>query len=153
MFELLLTLHIFSAFWLMSHLIGSAYWKARADRSDNREQIADTARALVRSDLIFNGPGIVGLLATGIWMGGMTGWDRFQEPWLGISFALTLLLAILWLAVLMPQQRRMARLAREILGGNPHVEAYQKVSKVWSITGGIATLIPVIVLFLMVFKP
>lgn len=153
MFELLLTLHIFSAFLLMSHLISSAFWKARADKSDNREQIADTTRALVRSDLMFNGPGIVGLLATGIWMGGLTGWERFQEPWLAISFALTVLLAILWLAVLMPQQRRMARLAREILGGNPHVEAYKKASRVWSIMGGIATLIPIIVLFLMVFKP
>ena len=153
MFEVLLTLHIFSAIWLMSHLIGSAFWKARADRSDNREQIASTARALVLSDLVFNAPGIVGLLVTGIWMGGMTGWRRFEEPWLAISFALTVLLVILWLAVLMPQQRRMARLAREILGGNPHVEAYKKASRVWSIAGGIATLIPIIVLFLMVFKP
>lgn len=153
MFELLLTLHIFSAFWLMSHLISSAFWKARADKSDNREQIANTARALVWSDLVFNGPGIFGLLVTGIWMGSMTGWDRFQEPWLAISFILTLLLAVLWLAVLMPQQRRMSRLAREILGGNPHVEAYKRASMVWSITGGIATLIPVIVLVLMVFKP
>ena len=57
MFELLLTLHIFFAIWLMSHLISSAFWKARADRSGNAETIATAAQALARSDLTFTGPG------------------------------------------------------------------------------------------------
>ena len=153
MLELLLTLHIFFAFLLMTHLIGSAFWKARADRSGNADTIATTAQGLVRADLMFGGPGIVGLLATGIWMGGITGWERFEEPWLAISFALTVLVAILWLAVLMPQGRRIARLARENLEGNPHVDRYRQASRIWSIAGGVATLIPIIVLFLMVFKP
>ena len=153
MFELLLTLHIFSAIWLMSHLISSAYWKVRADRSGNHDQVVNTTQALVRSDLMFTGPGIVGLLLTGIWMGGMTGWDRFQEPWLAASFLLTLLVGVLWLAVLMPQQRKMARLAREIAHGNPDINSYRRSSKVWSMAGGMMTLIPLVVLFLMVFKP
>ena len=153
MFKLLLALHILSAIWLMTHLIGAAYWKARTDRTGNLEAMAATAQAMVRSDLMFTGPGIIGLMVTGIWMAGMTGWERFQEPWLGISFFLTLLVAVLWLAVLMPQQRRMARFARENLEGSPHVDRYHRAGKVWKITGGIVTLIPIIVLFLMVFKP
>lgn len=153
MFNLLLTLHILSAICLMTNLVNSAFWKARANRTGNLETIATVSQALVRSDLVFTGPGIVGLLVTGIWMGGMTGWQRFQEPWLGISFFLTLLVGILWLAVLMPQVRKMARFARENLEGSPHIDRYHRASRIWSITGGIATLIPVIVLFLMVFKP
>ena len=153
MFELLLALHILSAIWLMTHLISSAFWKARADRSGNLEATAIMAQAMSRSDLMFTGPGIVGLLVTGIWMAGMTGWERFQEPWLGASFFLTLLMAVLWLAVLMPQQRRMARFARENLEGSPHIDRYHRAGRIWSITGGIVTLIPVVVLFLMVFKP
>ncbi len=153
MLELLLTLHIFSAVWLMSHLISSAFWKARADRSGSPEHVATTTRALVRSDLTFTAPGIIGLLVTGIGMGGITGWERFQEPWLAVSFLLTLLIAALWLAILMPQQRRMARLAQEALAGSHQESAYQQASKIWNITGGIVTLIPIVVLFLMVFKP
>ena len=118
MLELLLTLHILSAIWLMGYLINSAYWKKRADRSGNPETIATTAQALVRADLIFMGPGIAGLLATGIWMGGITGWDRFEEPWLAVSFILTVVIVVLWLAVLLPQQRRMARYASETLEGS-----------------------------------
>ena len=153
MLNLLLTLHIFFAIWLMSHLISSAYWKARTDRSGNAETIASASQALARSGLIFAAPGIVGLLVTGIWMAGLTGWDRFQEPWLAVSFILTVLMVILWLAVLWPQERRMAQFAREQLQGSPHTGRYERASRVWNIAGGIVTLIPVVVLFLMVFKP
>ena len=153
MFSLLLALHIFFAIWLMSHLISSAYWKARSDRSGNAETIANTSQGLARSSLTFAGPGILGLLVTGIWMGGLTGWDRFQEPWLAISFALTVLMSVLWLAVLWPQERRMAQFSREQLYGSPHTGRYERASLIWKIAGGIVTLIPVVVLFLMVFKP
>ena len=153
MLELLLTLHILSAIWLMGYLINSAYWKKRADRSGNPETIATTAQALVRADLIFMGPGIAGLLATGIWMGGITGWDRFQEPWLAASFILTIIIVVLWLAVLLPQQRRMARYASETLEGADHSESYQRASKLWNMVTGLVTLIPLVVLVLMVFKP
>lgn len=153
MLELLLTLHILSAIWLIGYLINSAYWKKRADRSGNPETIATTTQALVRADLVFMGPGIAGLLATGIWMGGITGWDRFQEPWLSASFILTIIIVILWLAVLLPQQRRMAQYASETLEGSDHSENYQRASKLWNMVAGVVTLIPLIVLVLMVFKP
>ena len=153
MLNLLLTLHILSAVWLMGHLVSSAFWKARADRTGNPQTIATTAQALVRSDFTFTLPGIVVLLGTGIWMAGLTGWDRFQELWLGTSFVLVIVMVIIWLAVLLPQQRRMARFAAETLEGVDQGANYQRASKLWSMAGGIMTLIPVLVLFLMVFKP
>ena len=59
MLELLLTLHILSAIWLMTNLIGAACWKKRADWFGTPEQMATTAQALVRSDLIFTAPTII----------------------------------------------------------------------------------------------
>ena len=153
MLQILLVSHIFFAIWLMGHLITSAFWKKRADRSGNLDHIASTAQALVRADYTFTGPGIVGLLVTGIWLGGLTGWDRFQELWLSISLLLIIVIVILWLAVLMPQQRRMARLAQESIAGGSLQADYQRAGKIWSIAGGITTLIPIIILFLMVLKP
>ena len=153
MLQILLTLHIFFAVWLMSHLISAAFWKARADRSGNLEHIAATTQSLVRSDYTFTGPGIIGLLLTGIWMAGLTGWERFQELWLGLSFVLIIVIAILWLALLLPQQRRMARLARAGADSGSPQPDYQRASKIWNIAGGIVTLIPILILFLMVFKP
>ena len=153
MLELALTLHIFSAIWLIGYLINSAYWKKRADRSGSPETIATTSQALVRADLMFMGPGIAGLLVTGTWLGGITGWDRFQEPWLAASFILTIIIIILWLAVLLPQQRRMAAFANQSMEGIDQTDNYQKASKLWNMVAGVVTLIPLVVLVLMVFKP
>ena len=153
MFQLILTLHILFSIWLMAHLISSAFWKKRADSSGNWTTIATGARALVRSDYTFMAPGVVGLLATGITLGGLTGWDRFQEPWLAVSFLLTIVIVVLWLGLLFPLQRRMSRFAAATSDGLDHADDYQRSSKTWHVVGGVVTLIPLVVLILMVFKP
>ena len=86
-------------------------------------------------------------------MVGMTGWERFQEPWLAVSLTLVVLVGVLWVAVLLPLQIRMARLARQGLKQGSRDPAYDRASRLWAVSGGIATLLPVVVLFLMVLKP
>ena len=153
MLQVLLILHILAAIVFVGNIITSAFWKAQADRSGNLEIIAITARSLLRADYIFTGPGIAVLLVTGIWMVGMSGWEGFQEPWLGGSFVLLIITGIIWLAVLLPQQRRMVRLAQEGAAAGAPSPDYRKASRIWSMFGGIATLLPVLILVLMVLKP
>src|SRR5918992_4066416 len=98
--EVLLALHILSAIVFVGNIITAAFWKVRADRSGNLETIALTTRAVLIADRAFTGPGIVVLLGTGIAMVGLTGWERFQELWLGLSFVLLIVTAIIWLAAL-----------------------------------------------------
>ena len=153
MLSLLLVLHILAAATLMGHLTTAAFWKKRADRSGNPEQMAATAQALGRADFTFTGPSLAVLLITGIWMGGLTGWERFQEPWLAISFLLLIVIVILWLAALRPLHRRLARQAQEGVAAGGMPPAYQKSSKIWEMVNGIATLLPLVILILMVVKP
>ena len=153
MLNILLVLHILAAATLMGHLTTAAFWKKRADRSGNLEQIAANAQALGRADFTFTAPSLVILLLTGIWMGGLTGWQRFQEPWLAISFLLLIVIILLWLVVLFPMHRRMARQAQEGIAAGSLPAAYRRSSKIWEGVNGIATLLPLIILFLMVFKP
>ena len=155
MLQVLLVLHILAAIVFVGNIITAAFWKAQADRSENLETIAITARSLLKADYIFTAPGIVVLLVTGIWMVGLSvgSWERFQEPWLGGSFVLLIITAIIWLAVLLPQQRRMVRLAQEGADAGALGPEYRKASRIWSMFGGIATLLPVLILFLMVLKP
>ena len=47
----------------------------------------------------------------------------------------------------------MARLAAESGQRGSPDPAYRQASRRWAIFGGIATLLPVLILFLMVFKP
>ena len=153
MLQVLLALHILAAVIFVGNIITAAFWKTRADRSGNLETIAITARSLLQADYIFTAPGIVVLLITGIWMVGLSDWGRFQEPWLGGSFALLIVTGIIWLAVLLPQQRRMVRLAQEGADAGALGPEYCRAGRIWSMFGGIATLLPILILFLMVFKP
>ncbi len=153
MLQVLLALHILAAVVFVGNIITAAFWKVRADRSGNLETIAITARSLLQADYVFTAPGIVVLLVTGIWMVGLSDWARFQEPWLGGSFLLLIITGVIWLAVLLPQQRRMVRLAQEGADAGALGPEYRRAGRIWSMFGGIATLLPILILFLMVFKP
>ena len=153
MLQVLLALHILAAVVFVGNIITAAFWKTRADRSGNLETIAITARSLLQADYVFTAPGIVVLLVTGIWMVGLSDWARFQEPWLGGSFVLLIITGAIWLAVLLPQQRRMVRLAQEGADAGALGPEYRRAGRIWSMFGGIATLLPILILFLMVFKP
>ena len=72
MLQVLLVLHILAAVVFVGNIITAAFWKAQADRSENLETIAITARSLLKADYIFTAPGIVVLLVTGIWMVGLS---------------------------------------------------------------------------------
>jgi uncharacterized membrane protein len=153
LFKILLAVHILSAVVFVGNIITAAFWKVRADNSGNLETIALTSRAILIADYSFTGPGILGLLGTGIAMVGITGWERFQEFWLSLSLILLIITGIIWLAILLPLQFRMARLSREsVTSGSLHPE-YRRASTRWAMFGGIATLLPLAILFLMVIKP
>ena len=151
--QILLVLHILAAIIFMGNIITAAFWKVRADRSGNLETMALTTRAVLLADNVFTGPGILVLLGTGIAMVGITSWSRFQELWLSLALVLIIITGIIWAVVLLPAQKRMARLASEGAASGSLDPAYWKSSRTWAIFGGIATLLPIIILFLMVLKP
>lgn len=152
-FRILLAIHILSAVVFLGNVITAAFWKVRADRSGSLEAIASAARGVTTADYAFTLPGLLGVLITGFLMVGLTGWQRSQEPWLGTSLGLLILTGVIWLALLLPLQRRMARLALESVPRGALDPAYTRASRRWAMLGGIATLLPVVILFLMVLKP
>ena len=153
LFQIILAIHILSAVVLIGNLITSAFWKVRGDQTSNLETIASTCRALLRADYMFTIPGIVVLWASGMLLVAFTGWQRFEQLWLGLSFVLLIVVTIIWLVALLPMQRRMARLTQESLSRGQLDQAYSRASRRWSMFGGIATLLVVIILFLMVLRP
>ena len=153
MLQVLLALHILGAIVFVGNIITAAFWKARADRSGDLQTIAFTARAIVQADFAFTTPGIVVLLATGIAMVGITDWARFQETWLSVSFVLLIITVIIWFARLLPLQLTMRRTAQESAAAGTLDSAFTRAGKQWAMFGGIATLLPIIILFLMVLKP
>ena len=153
MLRILIALHVFFAVVYLGNLITAAFWKIRADRSGSLEAMAVASRLALLSGCFFTGPGIAGLFVTGTIIVGMTDWRRFEEPWLAASFVMLVVAAVIWLAVMVPLERRMMRLARDGVSRGVVDPDYRRLSRLWAIFGGIATLIPMIILFLMVIRP
>ena len=151
--RILLAIHLLAAVIFVGNIITATFWKVRADKSGNLESMALTSRSLQLADLAFTMPGILGLLVTGVWMVGITGWQRFQEPWLGISFVLLIITATIWAAGMVQLQKRMTRLARDKAAACQPNSEYRRASRTWSMMGGAATLLPVVILVLMVLRP
>jgi uncharacterized membrane protein len=59
----------------------------------------------------------------------------------------------LWVAVLVPIQVQQARLARGFAPGAEIPERYWRLGRTWTLVGGVATILPLVNVFLMVFKP
>ena len=153
MFQFILAIHILAAVIFLGNIITTAFWKVRSDRSGNLESMALTSRAILLADYVFTGPGIAALLITGILLAGLSGWERFQELWLALSLALLFLTAFIWAGALIPLQLRMVRISQEGLASGSLLPAYTSTSRRWPMFGGIATLLPIIILFLMVLRP
>ncbi len=147
-----LFMHIIGAVLFIGNIIMAAYWKLGADRSGNLAVIHKSASDVMRADYVFTIPGIALLLTSGHVMADQYGYDIFSWSWLGISYGLLILSGVLWAVVLLPTQRRMIREAALSLQQNRLTEGYRKASMRWNAFGSVATILPLTVLLLMVFK-
>ena len=60
----------------------------------------------------------------------------------------------IWLAILVPLQKSMVRITHEAADlGLALSDAFYRVHRRWMMWGGIATLLPLVVVYLMVYKP
>ena len=153
MFSILLLLHVLASIIFIGNNITGVFWKVRADKTRNLDVISNSADALLRADYQFTLPSLVVLFITGIWMGGLTGWERFQEIWLGSSFVLLVIIALIWVVILSPKLRTLVRIAAECAETGKLSQEYTAVSRIWAIWSGIVTLLPIIILILMVLRP
>ncbi len=142
-----LYMHIFGAILFMGNIIVTAAWASLARRSGQAETIRFASRGILLNDVIFTTPGVILLVLNG----GIIGTPYFQSgaSWLIVSLVLFVLSAIVWLAVLVPAQKRLVALSEEA----EIPDEWHAVAKKWFMWGGIATILPLIILVLMVVKP
>lgn len=142
-----LFMHILGAIVFMGNIIVSAAWLSMARRSGSGGAVQMATRAVVVTDVLFTLPGSLLLLLNGGILG--TVFFKAKAVWIFASIALFLVSAAIWLAVLVPLQRRMLAVAQSEPAG---AEMDGLMAK-WFRFGGIAALLPLIVLVLMVVKP
>ena len=137
----------------MGNIVVTALWKSLADRTGDPKIVAYAQRLVTVTDIVFTGLGAFVVLATGMFMIGAFGEEPFRLAWLGLGLALFLASALLWAAVLVPIQVRQARLAKGFAQGGTIPPEFWRLGRLWNAVGAVATILPLVNVFLMVLKP
>ena len=146
-------IHVLGAILFVGNLLVTAVWKMLADRTRNGRVIAFAQRLVSVTDVAFTGVGAVIVLLTGLLMIIPYGIELWNIPWLMWGLGLFVVSALLWVMVLVPVQIKQAQLARGFSEGGAISDDYWRLARLWAIVGTVATLLPVVNVFLMVYKP
>ncbi len=147
------TIHLLGVVLFLGNIIITGWWKVMADRTGNPQIIAFAQRQVTLTDFVFTAGGAALLLAAGLSNVVVHGMDVFQIRWLSWGFWLFNVSGLIWVFILIPVQIRQARMARGFADGGEIPPEYWLMSRQWQIWGTIATLLPLMNLYWMVFKP
>jgi uncharacterized membrane protein len=147
--RILLVLHVLGAVLFIGNIITAAFWKLRAEREGNPQVIASAAKQVMSADYWFTIPGIVLLLSTGHVLMVHSGYSLLSFSWISLAYGMFILTGMLWMVVLVPAQRAMIRHSKKGL----LTAEYRWASHTWNLWGTIATVLPLVTLYLMVVKP
>lgn len=146
-------LHLMSAVVFLGNLIVSAMWKLQADRSGDPSVAAFGTRLVARTDKIFTGPAAFIVLMTGGMLPTAGGYGFGGQGWIHAGATAFVVSALIWFFVLIPIQRKQSAMAAAFGEADAIPADYLALTKRWAMWGGIATLLPIVGMGLMVYKP
>lgn len=152
-YTLLKSLHILAVVVFLGNVITGLFWKRHADRTGDPRLMAHALEGVIRADLWFTLPSVLGIIVSGVWAAQVAGYPIFGTGWIWQSivlFSLSGALFGIWVAPLQKKLRRLA--AAGVEGGELDRDRYRRLSLAWEITGLLATVTPLGALFLMVAK-
>lgn len=147
-------LHVIAVVMFLGNIVTGVFWHKHALRTRDPRLIAHTMDGVIRSDRLFTMPGVVIIIASGVFTAMQLGLPLLRTGWILWSLVLFGISGAVFMAKLGPLQRRMRDFAQAgATGGNFDLAAYERLSKQWDFWGAVATLAPLGALALMVLKP
>jgi uncharacterized membrane protein len=145
------TLHIVGAVLFIGNIIVTGWWKVMADRTRDPRIVAFAQRQVTLTDWVFTLGGVTLVTIGGI--GNTLTHDMSQTtPWLLLGNILFGSSGVIWCAVLIPLQRKLGRMAKDFAAGGDIPAEYWRLERYWLLFGFLATVIPLAVIPVMVFK-
>ena len=145
-------LHIFGAMLFLGNIIVTAFWKVFADYSKDWRVIAFSQRLVTYTDIFFTTIGVIIIASTGMLMAKHYG-NYLQIKWIAWGLSLFIASGIIWVFLLIPLQIKLHRISKQFKNNQTIPGDYWRFEKFWMIFGIIATILPLINLYWMVFKP
>jgi len=140
--------HVLSACLFLGNVVVSGTWAALAERTRNYEVIAFSNRLVLVTDLLFTLTGALLVVITGSVMAHRYG-GASSQGWIAWSYALFTISGLIWALVLVPIQLRQRTLLKR---DRAITTEYLRLSRVWQVSGAIATVVPLPILYLMITK-
>lgn len=145
-------IHIFGAVLFVGNIIVSALWKVLADRTGELLVIRYATRTVNRADVFFTVGGIILLLGAGHAMAPEYG-GVAANKWIMWSYTLLIGSGLIWALILVPVQIGQSRLLDKLGSQDSIPDRYWKLATIWAVAGVVASVLPVIAIYLMVAKP
>ena len=143
-------LHVLSACLFLGNVVVSGTWAFLAERTRNFEVISFSNRLVLITDLMFTLTGALLVVYTGSLMSQRyAGAPAESQAWISWSYMLFGLSGAIWALVLVPIQLRQRVLLNRHL---TITSEYLKLSRIWQISGAIATIVPLPIVYLMIVK-
>lgn len=157
------SLHLLGVILFMGNIIITGWWKVMADRTGNPSIIAFAQRQVTLTDFVFTAGGALLVLITGLANAAALGLSvkhymvvdvsTFPTLWLKHGYWYFIASGVIWVLVLIPVQIMQARMARQFALTGVIPPRYWTLGRIWLWAGVLATLIPLVNLYWMVFKP
>ena len=149
---LLKSLHLLGVVIFLGNIIVTAVWKALADHTKEPAVIGYAQRLVNVTDIFFTALGALLIYTTGQLLTPAFG-SVMNTPWITLGLSLFIASGIIWVFILIPVQIMQSRLTRGLTPGCDIPAGYWRLSRTWMAFGILATLLPLINLYVMVFKP
>jgi uncharacterized membrane protein len=151
--EAWLALHILGVILFLGNIVVTAVWKTLADRTRSPHVVAFSQRLVTVTDIGFTATGVVLIVVSGHVMAEDYGGVFSGPTWLTVGWSLFLASGVIWVGALVPIEVMQARLARLFRDQATIPDRYWRLSALWSLFGTVATVLPLLNLYFMVFKP
>jgi uncharacterized membrane protein len=153
MYLALKLLHVVAVIIFLGNITTGLFWHAHAARTRDPKLIAHTMDGIIRSDRWFTLPGVVGIIAAGVFLAIYGHFPLLRTPWILWTLVLFAISGIVFGARVAPLQRELKSIAENGMKGTFDYERYRALALRWEVWGAIALLAPVAGLALMVLKP
>ncbi|MBI5164340.1 MAG: DUF2269 domain-containing protein [Magnetospirillum sp.] len=148
---LLKSVHLVGVVLFVGNIVVTGWWKVMADRTGDPRIVAFAQRQVTLTDWVFTLGGVSLVAVGGI---GNALWHNMPltTPWLLAGNILFLASGIIWVAILLPLQRKLGRMARAFAAAPRIPAAYWPAERLWLAFGILATVLPLAAIPVMVWK-
>jgi len=153
MYLTLKLLHVVAVIVFLGNIFTGLFWHAHAARTRDPKLLAHTMDGIIRSDRLFTLPGVVVIIAAGVYLAVYGHFPLLRTPWILWTLVLFAISGAIFGARVAPLQRELRALAANGTRGAFDYARYHALALRWEVWGAIALLTPVAGLALMVLKP